>query len=103
MCCTAPTAAAAAAAPAGADFASTPQPTEKGARQGPSRGFQASAEDCDATLSVPSEDEESEEEEESDEEEAREQDPKHQPEVAMHALQKVINATSPKVSRSCFS
>ena len=51
----------AAAPAAGADSASTPQPTEKGARQGPSRGFQASVDDCDATLSVPSEDEESEE------------------------------------------
>ena len=54
-----------------------------------------------AELDVPSVDEAGDEE--SDEEEAREQDPKHQPEVAMHALQKVTNATSPKVSRSCFS
>ena len=35
--------------------------------------------------------------EESDEEEAREQDTEHQTEVALHALQKVTNATSLKV------
>lgn len=48
------------AAPAeGTDSASTPQPVERGTSRGPSRGLEASVEDCDATLSIPSEDEES--------------------------------------------